>query len=176
MLKSVLVVVAALVAGPMLTALPAAAQEALAARTLTEVCLPYANRVQSLEKSVRAARALEFRRSVADTAPLDDWASEVELVSKDGVWRLRIEEGSVEHDGVPAYRLSCSISSQRASARELADLGRRAFRNEVYWSSPVDNAWRWDRRHASPGEYALAVEVSERPGPRPAMVVTGAYF
>lgn len=157
-------------------ALPATAQDHLAARMLTEVCLPYAHRAQSFEKSIRAARELEFRRPVADTAPLDEWASEIELVSRDGVWRLRIEEGSVEREGVPAYALTCSISSRRASARELADLARRAFSNAAYWTSAPDNGQRWDRRHARPEEYAVVVEVSEQPDSRPAMVVTGAYF
>lgn len=170
------VVVCGLAAGLSLTAVPAAAQEWLAARTLTEVCLPYANRAQSFERSIRSARDLEFRRPVGDTTPLDEWASEVDLVSRDGSWRLRIEEGSVERDGVPAYAASCTLSSHRTSARELADLGRRAFRNEEYWTRSSGDAWRWDRRHAHPDEYALTVEVSEQDGARPAMVVTGAYF
>lgn len=143
---------------------------------LTDICLPYANREQSFEKSIRAARDLEFRRPVADRAPLEEWASEVELVSNDGVWRLRLEEGSVEQDGLPAYALTCSISSRRASGRSLAALGRRAFRNPAYWSASLENGWRWDRRHASRGEYTLVVEVSDRPGAHAAMVVTGAYF
>ena len=37
-------------------------QDHLAARMLTDVCLPYAHRAQSFEKSIRAARELEFRR------------------------------------------------------------------------------------------------------------------
>jgi len=66
--------------------------------------------------------------------------------------------------------------ANRASARQLADLGRRAFRDERYWTSPPDNAWRWDRRSAYPDEYGLAVEVREQAGERPTMTVRGSYY
>ena len=169
------VVVCSLASGLLFLAAPVAAQEAVPAGLLTEVCLPYANRAQSFERSIRAARDLEFRRPVNDTAPLDEWASEVTMVSRDGVWRVQIEEGSVEHGERAAYEASCTISSSRASARELADLGRRAFRDRQYWTTPPDNAWRWDRRSAYPDEYGLAVEVNEQPGERPTMTVRGSY-
>lgn len=170
------VIFCGLVAGLLSVAAPLAAQEAVPAGLLTEVCLPYANRAQTFERSIRAARELEFRRPVNDTAPLDEWASEVTMVSSDGVWRVKIEEGSVERNERPAYEASCTISSSRASARELADLGRRAFRDPRYWTTPPDNAWRWDRRSAYPDEYGLAVEVSEQPGERPTMTVRGSYY
>jgi len=175
-LRSVLVVVGGLVAGLALVPLPAAAQDQFVAQVLTEVCLPYVNRARSFEKAIRAARDLDFRRPVADRAPLEDWASEVDLISQDGVWRVRLEEGSVEHEGVQAYRVTCSISSRRASGRSLADFGRRAFRNEDYWDRGPENPWRWDRRHSRPDEYSLFVEVADRAGVGGAMVVTGAYF
>ena len=165
-----------LLGGLLFSALPAAAQEAVPAGLLTEVCLPYANRAQSFERSIRVARDLEFRRPVNDTAPLDEWASEITMVSKDGAWRVQIEEGTVEHGERAAYEASCTISSSRASARELADLGRRAFRDPAYWTTPADNPWRWNRRSAHPEEYGLAVEVAEAPGERPTMTVTGSYY
>ena len=170
------VVLCSLAFGLLVIAAPAAAQEAVPAGLLTEVCLPYANRAQSFERSIRAARNLEFRRPVNDTAPLDEWASEVTMVSNDGVWRVRIEEGTVERGERAPYEASCTISSSRASARELADLGRRAFRDPAYWTTPPDNAWRWDRRSTHPDEYGLAVEVSEQPGQRPTMTVRGSYY
>jgi len=170
------VVFCSLALGLLSVATPLAAQDAIAAGLLTEVCLPYANRAQSLERSIRAARELAFRRPVNDTAPLDEWASEITMVSSDGVWRVRIEEGSVERDARPAYEASCTISSSRASARELADLGRRAFHDDRYWTTPPGNARRWDRRSAHPDEYGLAVEVSEQPGERPTMTVRGSYY
>lgn len=170
------VVYCGLVAGLLSIATPLAAQEAVPAGLLTEVCLPYANRAQTFERAIRAARELKFRRPVNDSAPLEDWASEVTLISSDGVWRVKIEEGSVERDDKPAYEASCTIWSSRASARELADLGRRAFRDPRYWTSPPDNAWRWDRRSAYPEEYGLAVIVSEQPGERPTMTVRGSYY
>ena len=175
-MRSVFVVVGGLVAGLTLAPLPSIAQDQIVAQVLTEVCLPYVNRGQSFEKAIRAARDLDFRRPVADRAPLEDWASEVELISRDGVWRVRLDEGSVEHEGVQAYRVTCSISSRRASGRSLANLGRRAFRNEDYWARGPENLWRWDRRHSRPDEYSLFVEVADRPGGVAAMVVTGAYF
>lgn len=170
------VVAYGLIAGLSFIASPAAAQEQVIARVMSDVCLPYANRALSFEKSIAAARDLQFRRPVEDTAPLEEWASEVELVSRDGVWRLRIEEGTVERDGVTAYALTCSLGSRRANGRGLAELGRRAFRNDAYWTSPPDNNWRWDRRHPYPDEYALVVEVTDLPGSLAAMIVTGAYF
>jgi hypothetical protein len=170
------VAVFSLFAGLLFMASPVAAQDAVPAGLLTEVCLPYANRAQTFERSIRAARELEFRRPVNDTAPLDEWASEVTMVSSDGAWRVEIEEGSVERDQRPAYEASCTISSSRASARELADLGRRAFRDPRYWTTPPNNEWRWDRRSAYPEEYGLAVEVSEQPGQRPTMTVRGSYY
>lgn len=170
------VIFCSLVAGLLSVAAPLAAQEAVPAGLLTEVCLPYANRAQTFERSIRAARELEFRRPVNDTEPLEEWASEITMVSRDGVWRVKIEEGSVERDERPAYEASCTISSSRASARELADLGRRAFRDPRYWTTPPDNAWRWDRRSAYPDEYGLAVEVGEQPGERPTMTVRGSYY
>ena len=170
------VVFGTLLGGLLFVAAPVAAQDAVPAGLLTEVCLPYANRAQTLEQSIRAARDLEFRRPLNDTAPVEEWASEVTMVSKDGVWRVKIEEGSVERGERAAYEVSCTISSRRASARELADLGRRAFRDRVYWTSPAGNGWRWDRRSRYPEEYGLAVEVAEQPGERPTMTVRGSYY
>lgn len=170
------VVIFSLFAGLLFMSAPVSAQEAVPAGLLTEVCLPYANRAQTFERSIRAARELEFRRPVNDTEPLEEWASEVTMVSRDGAWRVRIEEGSVERNERPAYEASCTISSSRASARELADLGRRAFRDPRYWTTPPDNDRRWDRRSAYPDEYGLAVEVAEQPGERPTMTVRGSYY
>lgn len=170
------VLVAGLIAGLSLFALPAVAQDLLAARVLTDVCLPYAGRSQSFEKSIRAARELDFRRPVGATGRLEEWASEVDLVSDDGAWMLRIEEKTVEDGETAVYTVGCTLSSRRASARDLADLGRRAFRDERYWTTTPDNPWRWNRRTANPEEYGLAVEVSERPGDRPAMTINGFYY
>jgi hypothetical protein len=167
-----------LVAGLALAAAPApvAAQDVLTARILVDVCLPYANRQQSFEKAIRAARDLRFRRPVDDQAPLDEWASEVEMVSRDGTWRLRLEEGSVQVGERDAYTVTCSLSSSRASARELSDLGRRAFRNERYWMSDDGELRAWDRRTSDPDVRQLQVRVVEEPGVRPALSIQGIYF
>lgn len=167
-----------LVAGLALIAAPApvAAQDVLTARILVDVCLPYANRQQSFEKAIRAARDLRFRRPVDDQAPLDEWASEVEMVSRDGTWRLRLEEGSVQVGERDAYTVTCSLSSSRASARELSDLGRRAFRNERYWMSDDGELRAWDRRTSNPDARQLQVRVVEEPGVRPALSIQGIYF
>lgn len=158
-------------------ATPAAAQANLTGRVLSEICLPYANRAQSFEKSIRAARDLKFRRPADERGiPLDEWASEVDMVSRDGTWRLRIEEGTVEIGDGEAYAVTCALSSTRASARELADLGRRAFRNERYWSTDQTAPNQWDRRTAHPDEYRLEVRVIEEEGQRPALTIRGLYF
>lgn len=155
---------------------PVAAQDILTARVLVEVCLPYANRQQSFEKAIRAARDLQFRRPMDDRAPLDEWASEVELISRDGVWRVRLEENTIQVGEREAYAVTCSLSSRRASARELSDLGRRAFRNERYWMGDDGQLRAWDRRTSDPDARQLQVRVVEEPGERPALSIQGIYF
>lgn len=145
-------------------------------RTLTEVCLPYATRGQSFERSIRAARDLGFRRPAGNNEPLDDWASEIELVSADGNWRVRIEEGTVEQGEGEVYAASCTMSSRHASGRELADLGRRAFGDPERWSFPTDNPRRWERRTPRPDERRLTVEVAEPAEQLPTMTITGFYY
>ena len=155
---------------------PVVAQDSLAVRALVDICLPYATRSLSFEKSIRAARNLEFRRPFDDRAPLDEWASEIELISSDGNWRIRIAEGSREDEETPVYAVSCSISSRHASARELGDFGRRAFNDPTLWTLAPDNRWRWERRTRRPQEYRLSVEVTEPAEQLPTMTVTGLYY
>lgn len=143
---------------------------------LTEVCLPYATRAQSFEKSIRAARDLEFRRPAGSDAPLEDWASEIDLISSDGNWRLRIEEGTLEQDDGSVYAASCTISSRHASVRELTDLGRRAFGDPARWSFSPDNPRRWERRTPRPEERRLSVEVAEPADRFPTLTITGFYY
>lgn len=155
---------------------PVAAQNALAIRALVDVCLPYATRSLSFEKSIRAARLLDFRRPADNRPPLDEWASTVDLISNDRNWRIRIEEGSREDGDAPVYAVSCSLSSRHASARELGTLGRRAFNNPAQWTVSPDNRWRWERRTRRPQEYRLAVEVTEPAEQLPTLTVTGFYY
>lgn len=172
-MKSVVCVAAASLC---LIGAPASSQEPLVARTLADICLPYATRGQSFEKSIRAARELGFRRPVGDNAPIDDWASEIDLISRDGNWRIRIEEGTLEEGDGSVYAASCTMSSRHASARELADLGRRAFGDPERWSFSPDNPRRWERRTRRPNERRLSVEVVELADQRPTMKITGYYF
>lgn len=158
-------------------ATPAMAQQHLTAQILTDVCLPYANRAKSFEKAIRAARDLEFRRPANERGQaLDEYASEVNLVSRDGTWRVRLEEGSVAVGEVEVYAVTCTLSSTRASARELAELGRRAFRNEQYWTTDQTAPNQWDRRVRNPDERRLEVRVVEDNGQRPALTIRGLYF
>jgi hypothetical protein len=158
-------------------ATPAAAQQNLTNRVLVDVCLPYANRAQSFEKTIRAARELRFRRPADERGvPLEEFASEVKLVSLDGTWRLHIEEGTVEIGDAEVYAVTCALSSTRASARELADLGRRAFRNERYWTTDQTAPNQWDRRVRNPDERRLEIRIIEEHGERPALSIRGLYF
>lgn len=152
------------------------AQELLVARMLTDVCLPYATRATSFEQSIRAARDLQFRRPTGDNAPLEDWASEIDLISRDGNWRIHLEEGSLEEGDSSVYAASCTISSRHASERELADLGRRAFGDPARWSTSPGKPSRWDRRTARPEEYRLSVEVAAPADAPPRMTITGLYY
>lgn len=173
-MKLKLFVACGLAASFCLTAAPVAAQDVLVARALTEVCLPYAGRARSFEKAIRAARELEFRRPVGSNEPLEDWSSEIDLVSNDGVWFLRIEEGSREVDGNEVYAVTCTLSSRRASTRELTQFARRAFGDERRWTPATPQ--RWDRRTPRPQEHRMVVEVADRDTDRPAMMITGYYY
>lgn len=157
-------------------AAPAVAQANLTGIVLAQVCLPYANRSKSFERAIRTARELNFRRPAEDRSkPLDEFASEIDLVSADGTWRVRLEEGTVAVGEAEVYAVTCSLSSTRASARELADLGRRAFHNERYWSTDQTAPNQWDRRTRNPDEHRLEVRVIED-GARPALAIRGLYF
>ncbi|WP_420480210.1 hypothetical protein [Brevundimonas sp. FT23028] len=156
---------------------PALAQTNLTGRALAEVCLPYANRTRSFERAIRAARDLDFRRPADQRGqPIEEYASEIELVSRDGVWRIRLEEGSIEHGDTEVYAVSCSLSSTRASATELGALGRRAFNNDRYWSTEEGAPRQWERLGRNPEERRLQVEVLNSPGERPALRIRGLYF
>lgn len=154
---------------------PARAQDAFASFVLVRVCLPYANRSQSFEGAIRAARDMEFRRPNGDNAPLEEWASEVNLISKDGAWRLRLEEGTVTRGDVDVYEVTCRLSSTRASARELADAAHAALRGSRQWA-PAEQDGRWNRRTSDPDAYAVQVEVTETAGERPVLAATGSYY
>lgn len=173
------IIVSSLVASLLLAATPtpgSAADDRLTARVLVDVCLPYAQRSRSFEKAIQAARDLDFRRLVGDQAPLDEWASEVDLVSRDGVWRLRLEEGTVDHGDGQAYATACSLSSRRASANELTWLGRRAFGDPRRWIAESEDSPTWNRRVSRPDEYRIEARVTDEAGERPALVVRGLYF
>lgn len=147
-----------------------------AAFVVARVCLPYASRAKNFESAMRAARDMEFRRPAGDRARLEDWASEVEMISKDGRWRLRIEEGTVEENGIEAYTVTCGVSSNLASSRELARVARRIIGGSPLWSQPPDAPWRWERRTTRPHEYALRIDVTEAPGNRPVLAARGVYY
>lgn len=155
---------------------PAKTQDLFAGFVMARVCLPYATRAKTFEGAIRAARDMEFRRPSGDNAPLEDWASEVELVSKDGRWRLRIEEGTVTVGDADVYQVSCGVSSGNASANELARVVRLLLRGSPLWSQTPDQPWRWDRRTARPAEFGLHIDVTDTPGARPVLAARGSYY
>ena len=119
---------------------------------------------------------MEFRRPVGDTAPLDEWASEVEMVSKDGRWRLRIEEGTVTEGDTDVYSVTCGVWSDRATTRELTRVAGLIVHGSPLWSQPPEQPGRWDRRTAHPDEIALRIDVTEKPGERPVLAARGSYY
>lgn len=155
---------------------PAAANDLFAGLVVARVCLPYASRAKTFEGAMRAAREMEFRRPAGDRAPLEEWASAVEMVSKDGRWRLRLEEGTVEDDGAEVYAVSCGISSNLASGRELGQVARLVVGRNENWSQSPATPWRWERRMARPEEAALRLDVTESPGERPVLAARGLYY
>lgn len=176
MLKVILVsVLAAALALPLVPA-PARADDHFASLVVARICLPYATRAKTFEGAMRAARDMEFRRPSGDRTPLEDWASEVEMVSKDGRWRLRIEEGSIEDGESEAYAVTCGVSSNSASSRALGQVARRVVGRNPLWSQSVGAPARWERRTARPEEYALRLEVNEVAGQRPVLAARGLYY
>ncbi len=176
-LKSVAVPVLAVVIATAASApAPAAANELFTGLVVARVCLPYASRAKTFEGAIRAAREMEFRRPAGDRTPLEEWASEVEMVSKDGRWRLRLEEGTVEDDGTEVYAVSCGISSNLASGRELGQVARLVVGRNENWSQSPSTPWRWERRMARPDEVALRLDVTESPGERPVLTARGLYY
>lgn len=155
---------------------PVHAQDLFPAFVMSRVCLPYASRTRTFESAIRVAREMEFRRPTGDNRRLDDWATEIEMVSRDGRWRLRIEEGPVTEDGVETYSARCGLSSNNASARELQRVARRILGNSPLWSQPEGEPGRWDRRTASRSHYALRIDVTETPGQRPVLAARGFYY
>ena len=155
---------------------PVGAQDNLAGFVVARVCLPYASRAKTFEDAMRAARDMEFRRPVGDRAPLEEWASEVEMVSKDGRWRLRLEEGTVEENGVEAYSVSCGVSSNLVGSRTLVQLARQMVGTSPLWAQQPETPWRWDRRTTRSHEYALRIDVTQAPGERPVLAARGVYF
>ena len=155
---------------------PARAQDIFAGFVVARVCLPYASRAKTFEGAIRAARDMDFRRPAGSREALDDWQTAVELVSRDGRWRLHIEEGTVTENGVDVYSVWCGISSNQTSARELGQVARLIVRGNLLWTQPEGQPWRWDRRTPHPDEYAIRIDVTEEPGQRAMLAARGSYF
>ena len=169
-MKSVALVAA--IAAALFAALPAQAQDVDPTIVLARVCLPYAGRSASFERAIERARDLRFGRP-ANSVPLEEYASEVELISSDGIWRIRLEEGTVTSGEREAYALTCSLSSKRASATELGRLIDRVLSGNPRWTPGGEGA-RWQRQ--SSDDTRTVIDVSESDGQRPALSVTGLYF
>lgn len=153
---------------------PATSQDIFGGFVLARVCLPYAGRVQSFEATLRAARDMEFRHSTG-VVPIDDWASEIELVSKDGAWWVTFGENTVMDGEREIYAVSCSIRSKRASARELSVVASMVLRRNENWTSSDPEARRWTRRITRPDAISLNVEVEDTGDGRPTLSATGSY-
>jgi len=155
---------------------PARAQDIYAGLVVARVCLPYASRAKTFEAAIRAARDMQFRRPTAATAPADEWATEIELVSHDGRWRLRIEEGTVTEGDRDVYAVTCGVSSSQSSARELGQVAELMLKGNPLWSQPEGAPWRWDRRTPAPDQYAIRIDVTGEPGQNPVLAARGSYY
>jgi hypothetical protein len=176
LLKSVAIAALAAILAVSSTPVPAAAQDLFPGFVVARVCLPYASRAKSLESAIRAARDMGFRRPIGDEAPLEPWASEVEMVSRDGRWRLRIEEGTVLDSDAEVYSMACGLRSNMASARQLTRVAGLIVRSNPLWSERPENPGRWDRRTARPDEVAIRIDVTGNPGEPPVLAARGFYF
>lgn len=155
---------------------PARAQDIYAGLVVARVCLPYASRAKTFEAAIRAARDMHFRRPSESPAPVDEWATEIELVSQDGRWRLRIEEGTVTEGERDVYSVTCGISSSQSSARELGQVAQLMLKGNPLWSQPEAAPWRWDRRTPDPDQYAIRIDVTGEPGQNPVLAARGSYY
>ncbi|WP_449500487.1 hypothetical protein [Brevundimonas sp.] len=149
----------------------ARAQDAVATRVLAKVCLPYTTRSTSLEEAVEAARELDFRRPNANARPLDPWASEAEMVSWDGSFRLVLSEGQVDDD----YSLDCVLSSRRASVGAFALTIDELLGNRRGWapSDPQRRLWKRATQHAD--DPVISAVAGQGDDGRPALSVNGTY-
>ena len=161
----------ALAISVMAAAAPVAAQDVDPGQVLSRVCLPYAMRAATFEKAIRLARDLEFQRPAGAPA-LEEWSSDVELVSRDGIWRMKLEEGTITEGDADVYSVSCSLWSSRASATELARLIDRALSSDPRWTQGDTVRWRRDR---ASGESSLLIDIKEPEGRRPILSATGVY-
>lgn len=153
------------------SAFPAAAQDVDPGQILSRVCLPYATRSASFEKAIRLARDLDFNHPAGAPA-LEEWSSDVEMVSRDGIWRIKLEEGTVTEGEADVYAVSCSLWSSRASATELSRMIDRALSGDARWMQGDTVRWRRDR---ASGETSLLIDVKEQEGRRPVLSATGVY-
>lgn len=172
-------VASALVAAVLIVAsapAPARAQDLFAGFVVSRVCLPYASRAKTFESAIRAARDMNFRRPIAATEPVDEWATEIELVSQDGRWRLHIEEGTVTEGERDVYHVTCEVSSNQASARELSQVAQLMLRGNPQWAPPSAIPGRWDRITRNPNDYALRIDVTEAPGQNAVLAARGFYY
>lgn len=152
-------------------AAPTRAQDVDPAQVLSRVCVPYASRSASFERAMRHAADLRFGRP-PNSEPLEEYASEVDMVSRDGIWRIRLEEGTITRGDKDLYALTCSLSSTRASATELGRLIDGALSGNPRWTQGGGGA-RWQRLYSD--ESSMVIDVNEPDGQRPAVGVTGLY-
>lgn len=170
--SAVLAVVLMVVSAPA----PARAQDIFAGFVVARVCLPYVTRAKTFEGAIRSARDMKFRRPNVAVEPVDEWATEIEMVSEDGRWRLHIEEGTVTEGEADVYQVTCAISSAQSSARELSQVAQLMLRGNPMWSQPEDAPWRWDRRTARPEQSALRIDITEQAGEHPVLAARASYY
>ena len=91
-------------------------------------------------------------------------------------WRLRIEEGSIEENGVEVYAVTCGVSSNLVGGRSLAQIARRMVGASPLWVQHSGAPWRWERRTTRSTEYSLHIDVTEAPGDRPVLAARGFYY
>lgn len=169
-MKSVALATLIVVACTLAMPAQAQAQDVDPAQVLSRVCVSYANRSASFEKAIRNATDLRFRRPL-NSVPLEDYASEVDMISHDGVWRLRLEEGTVTRDDRDLYVVNCSLSSTRASISRLAATIDRVLGRDPVWAKEGQSDW--ERPHSDGS--SLTITVNEPEDQRPTLTVMGLY-
>lgn len=138
-------------------------------QVMSRVCIPYAGRSATFERAIAHAEALGFRLPL-NALPLEEYASEVELVSREG-WRVKLSEGTETQDDQDVYVVTCTLSSVRASAQDLKASIDQALSRNPRWTR--GDTVLWERLYSD--NTRIVIDLVEDAGEQPKLTTTAIY-